>query len=119
AGADRRGRRDRRAHAGDHRHRLDLRRALHDAPPDGVLMLAAGAGQSAWRRAAVYLVLALLALVFLYPIVLMVLTAFKTTPEIFRNPFGLPQEWTTQGFQTAWDRANFGLHLRNSLLISG
>lgn len=82
-------------------------------------MLGAGAGQSAWRRAAVYVLLALLAAVFLYPIVLMVLTAFKTTPEIFRSPFGLPEEWTTRGFRTAWDRAHFGLYLRNSLLITG
>ena len=82
-------------------------------------MLGAGAGQSAWRRVVVYVVLGLLAVVFLFPIVLMVLTAFKTTPEIFRNPFGLPQEWTTQGFRTAWSRASFGLYLRNSLLITG
>src|SRR5690606_37080119 len=116
---DRHRRGHRRADAADHRRGLRLRRALHDAQPDGVLMLGAGAGQSAWRRVVVYVVLGLLAVVFLFPIVLMVLTAFKTTPEIFRNPFGLPQEWTTQGFRTAWSRASFGLYLRNSLLITG
>ena len=77
------------------------------------------AGGNRWRRVGVYLVLALLAAVFLYPVVLMFLTAFKTTPEIFRNPFGLPEEWSTRGFSTVWDRANFGLYLRNSLLITG
>jgi raffinose/stachyose/melibiose transport system permease protein len=67
---------------------------------------------------AVYLILALLALVFLYPVVLMTLAAFKTTPEIFRNPFGLPASWSLDSFTEVWRRANFGLYLRNSLFIS-
>jgi raffinose/stachyose/melibiose transport system permease protein len=60
-----------------------------------------------------------MALVFLYPVALMVLTAFKTTPEIFRNPFGLPAEFTLKGFRAVWERANFGNYLRNSVLITG
>ncbi len=71
------------------------------------------------QRAFAYAVLVLLALVFLYPVVLMFLTAFKTTPEIFRDPLGLPESWSTAGFRTVWDRASFGLYLRNSLLITG
>ena len=70
-------------------------------------------------RVAIYLALALMAVVFLYPVVLMVLTAFKSTPEIFRNPFGLPESWGLDTFRRVWDRANFGLYLRNSLLITG
>ncbi len=67
----------------------------------------------------IYLFLAIMALVFLYPVALMVLTAFKTTPEIFRNPFGLPAEFTLKSFRTVWERANFGIYLRNSVLITG
>ncbi len=70
-------------------------------------------------RVAVYLFMTLLAVVFLYPVVLMVLTAFKPTPEIFRNPFGLPESWSLDTFRTVWTRAKFGLYLRNSLLITG
>ncbi len=82
-------------------------------------MMTAGAGDRAWSRLLVYLVLAALAAVFLYPVALMLLTAFKTTPEIFRNPLGLPQDWSLAGFKAVWARANFGLYLRNSLLITG
>lgn len=82
-------------------------------------MLASQPGGSALVRVGVYLLLGALALVFLYPVFLMVLTAFKTTPEIFRNPFGLPETWNTAGFEAVWRRANFGLYLRNSLLITG
>jgi raffinose/stachyose/melibiose transport system permease protein len=70
-------------------------------------------------RVAIYLILGVLAAVFLYPVVLMILTAFKPTPEIFRNPFGLPASWGLGGFEEVWRRANFGLYLRNSLLITG
>ena len=70
-------------------------------------------------RVVIYLVLGLMAVVFLYPVVLMVLTAFKSTPEIFRNPFGPPESWSLDTFRRVWDRANFGLYLRNSLLITG
>lgn len=66
-----------------------------------------------------YLFLGVVALAFLYPVFLMVLTAFKSTPEIFRNPFGMPEEFSLKGFRTVWQRANFGLYLRNSTLITG
>ncbi|MBW6457317.1 MAG: carbohydrate ABC transporter permease [Trueperaceae bacterium] len=70
-------------------------------------------------RVAIYLVLGVLAAVFLYPVLLMILTAFKPTPEIFRNPFGLPESWGLDSFEEVWRRAKFGLYLRNSLLITG
>jgi raffinose/stachyose/melibiose transport system permease protein len=70
-------------------------------------------------RVVIYLILGTMAAVFLYPVALMILTAFKSTPEIFRNPFGLPESWSLGTFQDVWRRAKFGLYLRNSLLITG
>ncbi len=70
-------------------------------------------------RLLIYLLLVLLALGFLYPIGLMVLDAFKTTPEIFRHPFGLPSHVGLETFREVWRRAHFGLYLRNSVLVTG
>ena len=70
-------------------------------------------------RLLIYLVLVVLALGFLYPIALMVLDAFKTTPEIFRSPFGLPSHVGLETFREVWRRAHFGLYLRNSVLVTG
>lgn len=70
-------------------------------------------------RLVVYLILGVLAAVFLYPVILMALAAFKSTPEIFRNPFGLPASWSLDSFIEVWQRAHFGLYLRNSLLVTG
>ncbi len=76
-----------------------------------------------WRRratrTAIYLFLIALSLVFLYPVVLMVLSSFKSTPEMFRNPFGLPESWSLSTFVEVWRRASFGTYLRNSLLVTG
>lgn len=69
-------------------------------------------------RVVIYVVLTLLAIVFLYPLVLMALAAFKTTPEIFRNPFGLPEVWRFDTFAEVWRRASFGRYLRNSVVIT-
>ncbi len=82
-------------------------------------MAASSPASRAAVRVAIYVALGLMAAVFLYPVALMLLTAFKSTPEIFRNPFGLPESWSLDTFRSVWDRANFGLYLRNSLLITG
>jgi raffinose/stachyose/melibiose transport system permease protein len=76
-------------------------------------------GRRRATRTAIYLFLAALAAVFLYPVVLMVFSAFKSTPEMFRNPFGLPESWSFETFAEVWRRASFGTYLRNSLLITG
>ena len=82
-------------------------------------MAASTPARRAAARVVIYVVLGLMAVVFLYPVLLMVLTSFKSTPEIFRNPFGLPEGWSLDTFRRVWDRANFGLYLRNSVLITG
>lgn len=87
--------------------------------PTGASAPASSPASRATVRVVTYVLLGLLALVFLYPVVLMLLTAFKTTPEIFRSPFGLPESWTLEGFRNVWQRAHFGTYLRNSLLITG
>ncbi len=65
-----------------------------------------------------YLLLSFLALVFLYPIALMILTAFKSTREIFLNPFGLPKIWSIQPFVDVWQEAHFNIYFVNSVIVS-
>ena len=38
------------------------------------------------------------AVMVLFPILMMGLSAFKSTPELFRNPFGLPEAWSLINF---------------------
>ncbi len=80
--------------------------------------MGARSGDTTWLRVGVYALLVALTVFFLYPVVLMVITSLKTTPEIFRNPFALPESFNLAGFRAVWQRASFGLYLRNSLLIT-
>ncbi|MBI3961771.1 MAG: carbohydrate ABC transporter permease [Deinococcus sp.] len=46
------------------------------------------------------------------------LSAFKSTREIFRNPFGLPARFQLDNFLRVWEGTNFPLYLRNSLVVT-
>ena len=54
----------------------------------------------------------------LYPIFMMVLSGFKSTRELFSNPFGLPQSFALDNFIRVWQGTNFPLYLRNSVLVT-
>lgn len=65
-----------------------------------------------------YLLLSVLALVFVYPMFLMIMTAFKSTREIFFDPFGLPNSWNFQPFIDVWQKANFNIYFFNSIFVA-
>lgn len=74
---------------------------------------------STFMRVLLYVGLAALAAVFFYPLFLMVITAFKSTREIFMDPFGLPSRWSLEPFMRVWQRADFGTYVRNSVVVTG
>jgi len=58
------------------------------------------------------------ALIMLYPLVVMVLSAFKTNAEIFTSPFGFPHHPTLDNLQKVWDETNFIRYMLNSLGVT-
>jgi raffinose/stachyose/melibiose transport system permease protein len=60
---------------------------------------------------------ALVAVMF-YPTVWMVLSAFKSNREIFRQPFGLPASWRWENFLEAWEKGGLGQLYLNSLFVT-
>lgn len=56
----------------------------------------------------------------LFPIVLIVINSFKTRKAIFKTPYALPtrETWSTVGYETVWQRANFPDYFRNSLIVT-
>lgn len=62
--------------------------------------------------------LALLAFINLYPIGIMILSSFKSTREIFMKPFNLPSVWRWQNYVSAWQRADFAVYFKNSILVT-
>lgn len=53
------------------------------------------------------------------PLFIAVISAFKTTAEIFTDPFGLPGQWSFSNFQEVWRSGRFDLYFRNSLIVTG
>lgn len=70
-----------------------------------------------WRLLLHAVLLANAALV-LVPVALMGFSAFKSTREIFRNPFGLPAVWSLENFQKVWIEARFGDYFQNSVIVT-
>ncbi|MEU3980523.1 carbohydrate ABC transporter permease [Streptomyces sp. NPDC026672] len=60
----------------------------------------------------------LYALLLAAPLYYLVVSALKTNIEIFSHPFALPGHWLWSNFRTAWQTADLGRALWNSVLVS-
>lgn len=65
-----------------------------------------------------YLMLAGYGLIVLYPMLLMIVSSFKSSREILRSPFTLPESWSLVNYIEAWGRGNFSVYFGNSVLVA-
>jgi raffinose/stachyose/melibiose transport system permease protein len=64
------------------------------------------------------IILALVALLWISPLVLLVVTALRPLSDFVANgPLAWPQEWTLQNFADAWGVGNFATTYRNSAFL--
>jgi multiple sugar transport system permease protein len=71
------------------------------------------------RRIPVHILLIIFSILMFIPFMWMVFSAFKPLDEIFlRPPKLLPNNWTLDGFRTAWEGAPFGTAYFNSFLVA-
>jgi raffinose/stachyose/melibiose transport system permease protein len=54
----------------------------------------------------------------LVPIVYMVLASFKSVPDFFTNPYGLPSKWMWENYTRAWNEAKIAITLPNSIIVT-
>ncbi|MGV2902842.1 carbohydrate ABC transporter permease, partial [Microbacterium sp. AGC62] len=72
------------------------------------------------RRARQQVSVALLALLFLFPLLVMLSTAFKTPGDVFSSPPSLlPTDWTLDNFAEAFEQIPVWRYLGNTLFVSG
>ncbi len=57
-------------------------------------------------------------LIVLVPIVYMFFASFKTVPDFFGNPYGLPSEWAWTNYTRAWDEAHISITLPNTVFVT-
>ncbi|MCM3694831.1 carbohydrate ABC transporter permease [Microbacterium sp. KSW4-11] len=70
------------------------------------------------RRVPVNVLLIALSVMMIYPIVIIVITAFKPNLEVLTNPTGLPINPTFDNFVTSWREADFTNLFANSILLT-
>lgn len=66
----------------------------------------------------VRILIAILLMLDFYPILWMFLNSFRSNNEIYANPIGLPHSMDFSVFIEAWEKANFGQALFNSIYIT-
>jgi raffinose/stachyose/melibiose transport system permease protein len=54
----------------------------------------------------------------IFPLLWTLLTSLKSTPELYRDPFGLPGTIKWNNYSNAWVNANMGTYFLNSVLIT-
>ncbi|RMB60030.1 carbohydrate ABC transporter permease [Tessaracoccus antarcticus] len=68
---------------------------------------------------AVYVLLIVLAVIYIFPFLVQVATSFKTEPEAASNPLALiPTTWTTAAYKTLFANSDFPLWFRNSFIVT-
>ncbi len=65
-----------------------------------------------------YAILILFLLIFLVPLIWVVFSAFKSAPELLKNPFGIPEVWRWENFAEAWQVGRVGNYLGNSVIYT-
>jgi raffinose/stachyose/melibiose transport system permease protein len=71
-----------------------------------------------WRVGSVNLLMLVYALVTLYPLFWLFMSAFKTNDEFFSRPFQLPADWQWDNFARAWEVSDMGLAMVNSVVVT-
>src|SRR5512138_1333462 len=69
-------------------------------------------------RIPTYLLLTVWSLIVLFPIWTLVVNSFKPQKEIFRDPFGLPKNFTLAGYEAAWNTGRFDLYFTNTVIVT-
>ncbi|MCY1152800.1 MAG: carbohydrate ABC transporter permease [Sphaerochaetaceae bacterium] len=58
------------------------------------------------------------AVAIIFPIFNMLISSFKTTSEIFKNPFSFPEEFQFSNYSTVWRKGGFAMYLVNSIVTT-
>ncbi len=70
------------------------------------------------RYAGRHVLLVAIALLVLFPLVLTISTALKTSQDVKQNPFGLFSSFSTENLVTAWTVGEFSRYILNSFLLT-
>ena len=73
---------------------------------------------SAASKVLIYIPLILLAIVIIVPVFWVFMASIKENVEFYRNPWALPEGIYLQNFADAWQKADMGSYMLNSVLVT-
>lgn len=74
--------------------------------------------QKKWQLNLLHIVLPLIALIFIFPIVMVYYNGFKSYGDIVIDALALPETWTLENFAVAWKTMNFPRLFLNTLYVT-
>jgi multiple sugar transport system permease protein len=75
--------------------------------------------KSAWGQVALYAILIVFAIIYIYPFLVQVMTSFKTDADATSNPVSLvPTVWSFAAYQLLFNRSDFPLWFANSTIVT-
>ena len=66
----------------------------------------------------IYLILILLAISIIVPVAWVFMASLKQNEQFYRNPWELPMDFHWQNFQMAWEGADMGQYMLNSVIVT-
>ena len=70
-------------------------------------------------RTIVYVLLSVVALIWIYPFIWMITASLKTQDEFFASGLSLiPKSLNFENYVRAWNNANFGVYFKNSIIVT-
>ena len=69
-------------------------------------------------KTASYVVMTLFALMTIYPIIWLLYSSFKATPEYLADKIHLPKTWVLANYPGAWNVGEFGTYIPNSVIYT-
>jgi raffinose/stachyose/melibiose transport system permease protein len=70
-------------------------------------------------RGVLYLLLALYAVITLFPFALSAISSFKDLRELYASALALPKTWRLENYYIAWVQGDFSLYFLNSVYVTG
>ncbi len=83
----------------------------------GISARSSAGGRYRAGQFALYLVLSAWAIISLVPILYAVLTSFKSSPQIYANPYDVPHPFLWDNYATAWTQGNLGRYFVNGIIV--
>ncbi|MBS4176440.1 carbohydrate ABC transporter permease [Lederbergia citrea] len=74
--------------------------------------------KTVWTSTVYYVIVSIFAATSLYPILLMLLSSFKSSIEIFKNPLAFPRKFSLDTYKSLLERVPFTDYFFNSVIVS-